>query len=107
MHVILLCEILLHGDLPLLYNIYNYNLICENTKKNSMSAGIGTYVHSSLSYIIREYLSINVEKEFESLFVEIIDRDRNAMMQEVCRVPDSNMSTSTERFFSIANALKH
>ena len=105
-HFILLCETFLHDDVSPLYNIDNYNLICEN-RKNSKRGGIGIYIHSSLSYIIRDDLSINVEKEFESLFVEIVDKDKNVIIGEVYRVPNSNIRISIERFHSLANTLKN
>ena len=57
--------------------------------------------------MIRDDLSSNVEKEFESLFVEIVDRDKNVIIGEVYRVPNSNKRISIERFYSLAKALKN
>jgi len=105
-HFILLCETYLNDTNQPLCKIENYNLVCRN-RQDRKGGGIAIYVHNSLSYSIRDDLCINIEKEFESLFIEIKGKIKSTLIGEVYRVPNSNIRLSVERFHDIANKLKN
>lgn len=104
-HFILLCETFLNDHNSSLCNIEGYNLVCENRKSNSRG-GVAIYVLKSLPFTIRHDLSINIDKEFESLFIEVKQASSNIIVGEIYRVPNSNATLSVERFHTIINKLK-
>ena len=56
-------------------------------------------------YIRREYLEINVEGEYESIFIETQHNKKNIVVGEIYRIPDTNLRTSINRYDTIISKL--
>lgn len=104
-HFILLCETFLNDQNMSYMNLDGYNLVCKN-RKVGMRGGIAMYILNSLPYVTREDLEINIDLEFESLFVEVKTKEQNTIVGEIYRVPNTNERSSIERFHNVANKLK-
>ena len=66
---ILLLETFLSDNNCNIYNIPGYNLICKN-RAAGKRGGVVIYIKENMTYKNRPYLEINVENEFESLFID-------------------------------------
>jgi len=100
---ILLCETFLHeGNTPLV-NIPGYKLEYKN-RINKTKGGVAIYIHDSIEYTRRDDLSLFIEGEFESIFIET---NTKMVVGEVYRIPNSNPIISLERYDSILVKLKN
>ena len=98
-HFILLCETFLNNNSQALCNIDSYNLVCKN--RDSKGGGVAIYVHDSLNFKERPDLSVNVQKEFESIFIEVKQTPRPIIVGEIYRVPNTNEAISIDRFITV------
>jgi len=89
-----------------MYRIDGYDMICSN-RETGKRGGIAMYVLKELSYAVRDDLSVNVNQEFESLFIELNNKGKKAIVGEIYRVPNTNIKKSIERFEEIVTKLKH
>ena len=80
-------------------------MICKN-RPGCSKGGIAIYVINDLPFQIRDDLCLNVDREFESLFIEVKQNKRAIIVGEVYRVPNSSAKASVERFHTIANKLR-
>ena len=101
---ILLCETFLTDRNVHLYNILGYNLIYRN-RTNSNRRGVAVYLKDGFEYCERPDICINVDGEFESLFIEIKSVEHKIILGEIYRIPDTNEKTSIERFNTILEKL--
>jgi len=104
-HFILLCETFLCDNSEQLCNIEGYKLICKN-RTNSKRGGVAIYIHNKYVCKLRNDLSVNVENEFESLFIEATHNKTTVIVGEIYRVPNTSVKTSIERFHTILDRLK-
>ena len=98
-HFVLLCETFLNSANADMYNIPGYNFVYLN--RTTMSRrGVSIDIISSLTYIERPDISVNVEGEFESITIEVKTRtrQRNVIVAEIYRVPNTNELSSIERY---------
>ena len=105
-HCLLLCETFLIDDLTRLVNIPGYSLISKNGK-NTMRGGVGILIRNEINYRVHEDLSTFIEGEFEAVFAEIISGDKNVILGEIYRVPNTNQALSVERYDNILTKVKN
>ena len=103
--MLLLCETFLCENSEQLCNIEGYKLICKN-RTNSKRGGVAIYTLNKYACKLRNELSVNVENEFESLFVEATHKKTTVLVGEIYRVPSTSIKTSIERFHTILERLK-
>lgn len=96
-HFVMLCETFLNDLNSSLYNIEGYNLVYEN-RKQGRGGGLAIYVLDTLTFQKRDDLMINIDREFESLVLEITDSRFKFIVGEIYRVPNSNVKDSLDRF---------
>lgn len=101
---ILLCETFLNESNQALYNIEGYNLITRNRTTNS-KGGVAIYVRCNISFKRRNDLEINIDGEFESLFVETKINNKNTIIGEIYRIPNTSELESIRRFETILDKL--
>lgn len=104
-HFIMLCETFLNDANEHLCKLDGYNLICKN-RKNGSRGGVAIFANTSIPYKIRDDLALNVDNEFESLFIECQYKMTPVVVGEIYRIPNSNVKLSIERFHTIMNRLK-
>lgn len=105
LHFILLCETFLTDNIKDMYNIAGYDMICANRKKGQRG-GIAIYVLKEFSHITRDDISVNINQEFESLFIEVSNKGQKMLVGEIYRVPNTSEKKSIEMFDVIANNVK-
>lgn len=96
-HFILLCETFLNDLNASRFNIPGYTFLYRN-RTHQRQGGVAMYIDNS--YPCKELTDFTcyVEGEFETLFVEINDKDQKLIVGEVYRIPNSNESLSVSRF---------
>ena len=82
-------------------NLLDYDFL-SNCRKTHRGGGVGLYIQSSLSYKVRDDLTIMDEKIFESLFVEIKCPSKSIIFGTIYRSPSSDSAA----FDVFANYLK-
>ena len=104
MEIIMLCETFLHDNITKLYKISGYKLICRNRVMNRRG-GVAMYIKDNIKYKLRKDLEINIDGEFESLFIEAQLNNKQVIVGEVYRVPNTSEIDSITRFDTILNNL--
>ena len=69
---IMLCETFLNNINYDKFNNPGYNF-AQSHRKNCRGGGVGIYISTKYQFTLRDDIAINVESEFESIFVEIND----------------------------------
>jgi hypothetical protein len=69
--------------------------------------GVAIDVRDTINFKMRDDLSLYVEGEFESIFIETCDKYSPAIIGEIYRIPNTNAQTSLERFKTTLNKLEH
>ena len=111
-HCILLCETLLNENTKLACQLPEYTMFTRN-RQNGKRGGIAIYVHKILDATVREDLFINIDREFESLFVGIKCKlARNTctevLIGEIYRPPHTSKKQAVEKYGHIfTEASKH
>ena len=100
----MLCETFLNNINYDKFNIPGYNF-AQSHRKNCRGGGVGIYISTKFQYTMRDDIAINVESEFESIFVEINDKSQKLIVGEIYRVPNTNEILSIERYESITHRL--
>ncbi len=86
-----MCETWLTADNWDRFNIYGYNFVGKHRAK-SRGGGVALYVKNELQYKIRGDPGELKEQEYESLFIEIIQKKHcNVIVGEVYRTPGSGL----------------
>jgi len=103
---IMLCETFLNDNITQFYNIPGYNLVTHNRTKQ-LRGGVAIYVSTNYNYNIRTDLAINVEGQFESVFIEAKSNKYNetVIVGEIYRVPNTNINESLAKYQTIINKL--
>ena len=105
---ILLCETFLTDTNHDLFNIPGYTFISRH-RKHYRQGGVGIYIKNNINFIIRDDLSIFIEKSFETLFLEVTSSkgSRPIIIGEVYRVPNSSCPNSITNYELITNKLQN
>jgi len=103
-HFILLCETFLTDNNVHMCAIPGYNLVFRNRRTNSRG-GVAIYIKNDLKYIRREDLEINHDGEFESVFIEATVENKNVIVGEIYRVPNTSEAISVERYDQLISNL--
>ena len=105
-HICLLCETFLSEKNCTKFQFDNYDLINEY-RTNKRRGGVSIMVRSYLKYIERPDLKIFDEGKFESIFIEIAQKNRkNIVVGEIYRVPGTNEREFLEKYDSIITKIK-
>lgn len=103
-HFILICETFLNDNSIQLCTIEGYKFVCNN-RSNGKRGGVAIYVLDSLSFKLRDDLTLNFDNQFETIFIEVKHGNSNILVGEIYRTPNSPMKQSVERFQNIINEL--
>ena len=104
---IILCETVLTDTNHDLLNIRGYTFISRH-RKHYRQSGVGIlYTKKNINFIIRDDLSIFIEKSFETLFLEVTSSKGSILIGEVHRVPNSSCPNSITNYELITNKLKN
>ena len=98
--VILICATFLTDSNTTQFKIPDYNLIANN-RQSKTKGGVAIYIIDSFTYQRRQNIGINIEGEFETLFVEI--NKQKLLVGEVYRIPNTNENKSVERYNTLVN----
>ena len=102
---IMLCETFLTDDIADNYELDGYTFKYKNRKVKK--GGVGIYINDKIHYSPRDDLSVFIEGEFETIFVEVEQNDRNIIVGEIYRVPNTNELLSVNRYQTILDKLHH
>ena len=102
---ILLCETFLSDKNHDLFNIPGYTFISRH-RKHYRQGGVGIYIKNNINFVIRDDLSIFIEKCFETLFIEVTSSKGNIIIGEVYRVPNSSCPDSITNYELLTNKLQ-
>ena len=102
---ILLCETFVNDDNAHLFKLPNYNLIYKNRKIKS-KGGVAIYIRDNIQYNLREDLSIFIEGEFESIFIESINNGQTSIVGEIYRIPNTSVNLSIQRYEEILQKME-
>ena len=97
---LLLCETFLNDKNSNLYNLPGYT-VAEKHRVNAKGGGVAIFVKNKFQYKIREDLSIFDEGLFESVFIEASINNKNVVIGEIYRPPNSNINQFIERYSNL------
>jgi hypothetical protein len=69
--------------------------------------GVAMYLKDNIKYKLRNDLEIHIDGEFECLFIEAQLNNKQVIVGEVYRVPNTNEIDSIARFDQILNNLEN
>ena len=101
----LLCKTFVNDDNTHLFKLPNYNFIYKNRKIKS-KGGVAIYIRYNIQYNLREDLSIFIEGEFESIFIESINNDQTSIVGEIYRIPNTSVNLSIQRYEAILQKME-
>ena len=93
---ILLCETFLTVRNENMFKINGYNFVCRNRSKPR--GGVALYIKASIHFSERTDLNMNIEGEFESIFIEAKSNNHIFIVGEIYRTPGTNTHMSIERY---------
>ena len=106
MDFILLCETFLKDGFTQHFNIPGYNLVCKNRQSNAKGGGVAIYIKNEYDYKVREDLSLFDQGEFESIIVEVVKENKKAIVGEIYRVPNTNITSSLAKYENLLQQLE-
>ena len=90
-----------------LFNIYGYTFISRH-RKRYRQGGVGIYIKNTINFVVRDDLSIFLERSFETLFLEISSsKGKPIIIGEVYRVTSSSSPDSITNYELITNKLQN
>lgn len=98
--VVLLCETFLHTGNSHLFSLPGYVLVCAN-RDTLTRGGVAIYIKDTIKFKKRCDLSLFIEGEFESLFLETTNTGKPFIIGEIYRVPNTDATVSLTRYESI------
>ncbi len=101
---VLLCETFLTDNNAHMFVIPGYNFVFRNRCTNSRG-GVAIYIKNDIKYIRREDLEINHDGEFESVIIEATIGNKNVIVGEIYRVPNTSEAISVERYDQLISNL--
>ena len=106
---ILLCQTFLNDRNCQMYTLPGYTFISKH-RQNKTRGGVGIYIRNDISFNRREDLEINIEGEFETIFIETQVNKVNTIIGEIYRIPGINEGLSIshfERQLNLLNNINH
>lgn len=104
--IVLLCETFFNERNFNRYSFEGYVLISEYRKKSS-GGGVSILVKSSIKFNVRDDLKIYDEKKFESIFIEIPQKNKpDIIVGEVYRIPGTNETQFLDYYESIVKRIR-
>ena len=103
---ILLCETFLTDTNHDLFNIPGYTFISRH-RNHYRQGGVGIYIKNNIHFLIRDDLSIFIEKSFETLLLEVTSSKGSILIGEVYRVPNTSCPNSITNYELITNKLQN
>ena len=97
---ILLCETFLHENNSHLFHLPGYHFICKN-RKDKTRGGVGMYIKENIQFNISEDLSVFIEGEFESIFIDTINESFTTIVGEIYRIPNTSTATYLDIYETI------
>ena len=67
--------------------------------------GVALYISDDVQYSMRNDLTINLNNEFETIFVEISHKSNRCLFGEIYRTPNTNEQLSLQRYEDILTKL--
>ena len=74
-----------------------------NNRKNGKGGGVAILVKDNISFKKVDNSSINIENEFETIFIETKFNNKTYLIGEIYRTPNSNVRTSINRYEYVIN----
>lgn len=98
-HFILLCETFLVETNADLFQIPGYTFI-HKCRRSISRGGVAMYIANDISFVERPELCINVEGQFESLFIEVKGKtgEKDLIVGQIYRSPNTNIKESISRY---------
>ena len=104
---ILLCETFINSRNEKLCSLPGYELVCKN--REGRGGGVAIFIKKGIAYNLREDIMVNVQNEFESIFIEVTTecKSKKVLVGEVYRVPNTNPKYSLQRFKTIIDKINN
>ena len=103
---ILLCETCLSDNNHDLFNIPEFTFISRH-RKHYRQGGVGIYIKNNINFVIRDDVSIFIEKSVEILFLEVTSSKGNIIIGELYRVPNYSCPDSITNYELLTNKLQN
>jgi len=104
---ILLCETFLNDNNSNMYNLTGYNFISRQ-RQHGKRGGVGIYIKNNINFARRDDLAINIDGQFESIFIEIQNKtSNNIIIGEIYRIPGTNETDSINRYDTILSKISN
>lgn len=103
---LLLCETFLNNTNHDMYTLEGYKFVGKH-RQIAKCGGVGIFIKNGISYKVREDLSIFVEREFESIFIEVSFGNSHVVIGEVYRVPGTDCNIAVQRYSDIVTRLQN
>jgi len=87
--LILLCETFLNDKNQNLYQLIGYQFISK-PRVNKACGGVAIYVKNELNFKMRNDISPHTEGIFETIMIEIINKEKRYIIGEIYRPPNTN-----------------
>ena len=104
-HFILLCETFLNEYNKSMCDLPGYKLVPES-RKQMTKGGVALYISDEFDFKQRHDISATYEGEFETVFVEIVDKNKTLIVGEIYRIPNTNESISIGRFENVLEQIR-
>lgn len=101
---VMLCETFLNDVNFDKFPIPGFQFVQTN-RTNRKGGGVGIYIRDELQFIQRPDLALNIESEFESIFVEVTNLPQKLIVGEIYRIPNTNEQLSIDRYETILQQL--
>jgi len=95
--VILLCETYFTDSNVAFCHLDGYTLT-EKHRKSSKGGGVGIYVRKNIKFVERSDLSVFIENQFESIFIEIPSSDKPLVIGELYKPPNTKVNPFIENY---------
>ena len=102
---ILLCETFLNNNNQHLYQIEGYKLETRNRGTNS-KGGVAIFIRNDIPYKRRNDIEINVDGEFESIFLETTGQKSKTIVGEIHRIPNTPEIEALNHYEHVLNKLQ-
>ncbi len=86
-------------------NISGFAYVYKN-RQNLKRGGVGILIRNDISFKQREDLSTFVEGEFETIFIETTSKEKQAVLGDIYRAPNTNQEVSLNRLNDILSKLE-
>ena len=102
--IVLLCETFVNDTNLARCSLPNYTFE-ELHRKEKSRGGVGIFIDKKIKYKVRHDLSLFDEGSFESIFLEITCKNKNTVVGEIYRVPNTNELSFIDKYSSIIDTI--